>query len=150
MLAGYSSDSAQNYFFHREELCTDRSIGEEEFLPTVNILIPFSESLKITLRMFLSAEKCTRNTADQLTAAASGKRRLQRENTYPTPSLQYYVTSVLCKINSGLCWCVIKWSHIQAHNCSWGHKQFFCWLLPCVPSENVPGGQGVQEEEALL
>lgn len=53
-------------------------------------------------------------------------------------------------MNSGLWWCVIKLSHMQADNCFGGHNQFFCGLLPCVPSENVPGGQGVQEDEALL
>lgn len=61
--------------FYREELGMDRRMGEEELL-TVKVLIPFSESLKITLRMFVSAKKCIQSTAGHLRAAIPDKNGL--------------------------------------------------------------------------
>lgn len=70
----------------------DRRMGEEELLP-VKVLIPFSESLKISLRVFVSAKKCIQNTAGQLRAAIPDKKGLRREKRYPHPALQCYLTS---------------------------------------------------------
>lgn len=70
-----------------------RRVVEEELM-TVKVLIPFPESLKITLMMFLSAKKCIQNTAGQLRAAIPDKKGLRRGNRYPHPALQCYLTSI--------------------------------------------------------
>lgn len=67
-------------------------MGEEELLP-VKVLIPFSESLKISLRVFVSAKKCIQNTAGQLRAAIPDEKGLRREKRYSHPALQCYLTS---------------------------------------------------------
>lgn len=66
----------------------------EEELLTAKVLIPLSEPLKITLRMFVSAKKCIQSTAGQLRAAIPDKKGLKRENRYPHPALQCYLTSI--------------------------------------------------------
>lgn len=71
----------------------ERRMVEEELL-NVKVLIPFSESFKITLRIILSAKKCIQNTVDQLRAAIPDKKGLRRENGYPHPALQCYLTSI--------------------------------------------------------
>lgn len=118
----------------------DKNTDEKELL-TVKVLIPFSETIKIPPRMFTPAKKCIQNTAGQCRVAIPDKKRLQRENGYSIPSLQWCLLRILYQTNSSLWWCVIKFSHMQTDNCFWGHKQFFVDSYPVYHLKMCPVGK---------